>query len=84
MNDTLLIAIVTGLCTAVPSVIATFVMNNARDAVQTERLNNAMLKIDDLANKVNDLLNYDKRISLLEHEFENIAHTLERMSNDGR
>ena len=84
MDSTLLIAIVTGLCTAVPSIIATFVMNNARDAVQTERLNNAMLKIDDLANKVNDLLNYDKRISLLEHEFENISHALERMNNDGR
>ena len=75
MDTTLLIAIVTGLCTAVPSIVATFVMNNAREAVQGERMNNMSNKIDELNVKVDKLADFDKRISLLEQ-------TMERIIND--
>ena len=75
MDTTLLIAIVTGLCTAVPSIVATFVMNNAREAVQGERMNNMSNKIDELNVKVDKLADFDKRISLLEQ-------TMERIVND--
>lgn len=76
MNTTLLIAIVTGLSTAIPSVVATFVMNNAREAIQTERMSNMSLKIDELNAKVDRLSDFDKRISLLEQMVDNIIHDM--------
>lgn len=78
MDQTLLVAIITGLCTAVPCVISTFVTNNTREALQTERLSNMSLKIDDLSKKVDRLSDFDKRISLLEQELEEINKKLER------
>jgi outer membrane murein-binding lipoprotein Lpp len=76
MDTTLLIAIVTGLCTAVPSIVATFVMNNAREAVQGERMNNMSTKIDELNVKVDKLADFDKRISLLEQNMERIINDM--------
>ena len=55
MDTTVIIAIITGLCTAVPSVVATFVMNNAREALQGERLSNMSSKLDELTLKVDKL-----------------------------
>lgn len=78
MDQTLLVAIITGLCTAVPCVVSTFVTNNTREALQTERLSNMSLKIDDLNQKVDKLSDFDKRISLLEQELEEINKKLER------
>ena len=64
MDTTLLIAIVTGLCTAVPSIVATFVMNNMSN------------KIDELNVKVDKLADFDKRISLLEQTMERIINDM--------
>lgn len=75
MDTAVMIAIITGLCTAIPSVVATFVMNNAREALQGERLTNMSTKIDELTSKVDRLADFDKRISLLEQ-------TVERLIND--
>lgn len=75
MDTAVMIAIITGLCTAIPSVVATFVMNNAREALQGERITNMSAKIDELASKVDRLADFDKRISLLEQ-------TVERLIND--
>ena len=78
MDQTLLVAIITGLCTAVPCVVSTFVTNNTREALQTERLSNMSLKIDDLSKKVDRLSDFDKRISLLEQEIEEMNKKMER------
>lgn len=75
MDTAVMIAIITGLCTAIPSVVATFVMNNTREALQGERLTNMSTKIDELNSKVDKLADFDKRISLLEQ-------TVERLIND--
>ena len=72
MNTTVIIAIITGLCTAVPSVVATFVMNNAREALQGERLSNMSSKLDELTLKVDKLSDFDKRLSLLEQTVERL------------
>ena len=78
MDQTLLVAIITGLCTAVPCVVSTFVTNNTREALQTERLSNMSIKLDDLSKKVDRLSDFDKRISLLEQEIEEMNKKLER------
>ena len=78
MDQTIIVAIITGLCTAVPCVVSTFVTNNTREALQTERLSNMSLKIDDLSKKVDRLSDFDKRISLLEQEIEEMNKKMER------
>lgn len=78
IDQTLLVAIITGLCTAVPCVVSTFVTNNTREALQTERLSNMTIKIDELSKKVDRLSDFDKRISLLEQELEEVNKKLER------
>jgi len=82
MDNTLLVAIITGLCTAVPCVISTFVTNNTREALQTERLSNMSIKIDELNTKVDKLSDFDKRISLLEQEISTLSKLIER--DDGK
>lgn len=82
MDSTLLVAIITGLCTAVPCVISTFVTNNTREALQTERLSNMSIKIDELNTKVDKLADFDKRISLLEQEISTLSKLIER--DDGK
>lgn len=82
MDSTLLVAIITGLCTAVPCVISTFVTNNTREALQTERLSNMSIKIDELNAKVDRLSDFDKRISLLEQEVSTLSKLMER--DDGK
>ena len=82
MNSTILVAIITGLCTAVPCVISTFVTNNTREALQTERLSNMSIKIDELNAKVDRLSDFDKRISLLEQEMSTLNKLIER--DDGK
>ena len=82
MDSTLLVAIITGLCTAVPCVISTFVTNNTREALQTERLSNMSIKIDELNTKVDKLSDFDKRISLLEQEISTLSKLVER--DDGK
>ena len=82
MDNTLLVAIITGLCTAVPCVVSTFVTNNTREALQTERLSNMSIKIDELNTKVDKLSDFDKRISLLEQEISTLSKLIER--DDGK
>ena len=77
IDSAIIIAIVTGLATAIPSVIATYTMNNAREAIQTERMNNMSNKLDLLDKKVDRLSDFDKRISLLEQEVEMLVSKLE-------
>lgn len=82
MDQTLLVAIVTGLCTAIPCIISTCVSNNTREALQTERLSNMAVKIDDLNKKVDRLADFDKRISLLEQELEDLNKRMEGARNE--
>ena len=76
MDNALLIAVISGLCTAIPCVISTFVTNNTREALQSERLTNMSTKIDELNDKVDKLADFDKRISLLEQTIDRIVEDM--------
>lgn len=78
MDSTLLTALVTGLSLAIPSIVATFVTNNAREALQAERMNNMSIKLDELAEEVKTLTAYDKRITLLEQQIKELIKFYER------
>lgn len=76
ISEAITIAVISGLCTAIPCVISTFVTNNTREALQTERLTTMSQKIDDLNEKVDKLSDFDKRISLLEQSMERIINDM--------
>lgn len=81
MDSTILVAIITGLCTAVPCVVATFTTNNTREALQSERLSNMAQKIDELTSKVEQLSSFDKRLSILEQMVERIIEDMKGEHN---
>lgn len=82
MDNALTVAIVSGLCTAIPCVISTFVTNNTREALQSERLTNMSAKIDELNDKVDKLADFDKRISLLEQTIDRIIEDMKGVHHE--
>ena len=83
MNEsTIIVAIVTGLFTAVPCIISTLVTNNAREAVQTERMRNMALKIDEFNEKMDKLIDFDKRISLLEQSLDHLINDMKEVQHN--
>lgn len=82
MDNALLIAVISGLCTAIPCVISTFVTNNTREALQSERLTNMSAKIDELTDKVDKLADFDKRISLIEQTIDRIVEDMKGVHHE--
>lgn len=82
MDNALLIAVISGLCTAIPCVISTFVTNNTREALQSERLTNMSTKIDELNDKVDKLADFDKRISLLEQTMDRLVEDMKGVHHE--
>lgn len=68
------IAVITGLCTAVPSIITTIHTNKVRDAVQdaqmrelNDKIEEQNDKIDRLTEKVEKYNDIDKRLAIIEN-----------------
>lgn len=59
MNETIIVAIITGLCAAIPAIIATIVSNNKSNAVMN-------YKIDTLTRQVEKHNNVIERVFKLE------------------
>ena len=74
MDNTVIVAIVTGLCVAIPSIIATIVSNNAHDKVADERMKNIETKITENA------MRSDERFQELSARIEKHNHLVERMA----
>jgi endonuclease III len=74
MDNTIIVAIVTGLSVAVPSIIATIVSNNAHDKVADERMKNIEAKITENAKRS------DERFQELSTRIEKHNHLVERMA----
>ena len=74
MDNTVIVAIITGLCVAIPSIIATIVSNNAHDKVADERMKNLDVKITENAKHT------DERFQELSARIEKHNHLVERMA----
>lgn len=70
MSETLTIAVITGLCTAIPSVIATLVINSKNNALQDERIAVINNNISELSNRVDKHNNYGLQLARLETRVE--------------
>lgn len=69
MTDPIVIAsIVSGVCVAVPTIIATIVNNNAHNQVTDERMKSTSDKIEELSERVNKHNGLIERMAIVERD----------------
>ena len=77
MDPTVLTAIISGLCVAIPTSISIIVTGNSRDAVNEERIKNLSEKIDALSVKVQLHNNFETRIAVIERDLKTAFNKLD-------
>ena len=93
MDNTIIVAVITGLSVAIPSIIATIVSNNAHDKVTDERLKNLDTKITENAKHSEERFqelsvsigNYNKlieRVAVVERDVETAFVRIDELRND--
>ena len=82
MNPDVVIALITGLCVAIPTIISVVVTSNTRDAVNEERIKNLSEKIDDLSAKVQVHNSFAERIAIVERDIKTCFNLLEQMRKE--
>ena len=68
MTETIIIAIIGGLCTAIPSIIATISSNRKSNDLIIYRIDDLDKKVHEHNNLINRMYEVEKRIALLEDE----------------
>lgn len=63
----ILIAVLTGLCTAIPTILTTIKANNVHEALQQEKINEINNKLDGLTVEVKKYNDFDKRLAIIEN-----------------
>lgn len=72
MTDPIVVALIGGLCTAVPSLIATVVLNNKATAIMQYQIN-------DLAKKVEKHNNVVERMAVAENSIKSAHHRIDEL-----
>ncbi len=72
MNPTVLTALISGLCVAIPTIISVIVTSNTRDALNEERIKNLSKQIGELSVKVDTHNKFGERIALIERDMETV------------
>lgn len=84
MNPTVITALISGLCVAIPTLISVVVTSNTRDAVNEERIKNLSEKIDALSAKVQLHNNFETRIAVLERDLKTAFNKLDDIKKEIR
>ena len=63
----ILIAVLTGLCTAIPTILTTVKASNVHEALQQEKINEINNKLDGLTAEVKKYNDFDKRLAIIEN-----------------
>lgn len=84
MNPTIITALISGLCVAIPTLISVVVTSNTRDAVNEERIKNLSEKIDALSIKVQLHNNFETRIAVLERDLKTAFSKLDDIKKEIR
>lgn len=74
MPDAITVALISGLCTAVPSLIATIVLNNKSTAIM-------QYQIADLTKKVEKHNNVVERMAVAENSLKSAHHRIDELVN---
>ena len=79
MNPTILTALISGLCVAIPTIISVVVTSNTRDAVNEERIKNLSEKIDVLSVKVQLHNNFETKIAVIERDLKTAFNRIDEL-----
>ena len=77
MNPSIITALISGLCVAIPTIISVIVTSNSRDAVIEERIRFLSEKIDSLSDKVQQHNNFAVRIAEIERDMKTVFRLLD-------
>lgn len=83
MNPSVITALISGLCVAIPTIISVIVTSNTRDAVNEERIKNLSKQIDDLSVKVDLHNKFGERIALVEKDVKTLFLQLDNIKKGG-
>lgn len=82
MNPTIITALISGLCVAIPTIISVIVTSNTRDAVIEERIKFLSEKIDSLSDKVQQHNNFAVRIAEIERDMKTVFRMLDSIQKE--
>ncbi|MBM6968685.1 hypothetical protein [Pseudoramibacter alactolyticus] len=75
-------AIVSGVCVAVPTIIATIVNNSAHDQVTDERMKSTIDKIEELSERVNKHNNLIERMAIVERDLKTAWRQIDNIKEE--
>lgn len=79
MNPTIITALISGLCVAIPTIISVIVTSSTRDAVNEERIKYLSEKIDSLSIKVQLHNNFETKIAVLERDLKTAFNRIDEL-----
>lgn len=82
MNTTVITALISGLCVAIPTIVSVIVTSNTRDAVIEERIRFLSEKIDTLSDKVQQHNNFAVRIAEIERDLKTIFRFIDEIRKE--
>ncbi len=84
MNPSIITALISGLCVAIPTIVSVIVTSNTRDAVNEERIKFLSEKIDELTVKVMKHNNLVERVAVVERDVKTAFNRLDDLKRSGK
>lgn len=82
MNDTIITALISGVCVAIPTIISVIVTSSTRDAVNEERISFLSEKIDKLSEKVMKHNNLVERMIAVEKDVKSAFRQIDELKGE--
>ena len=76
-DPTIITALISGLCVAIPTIISVIVTSNTREALIEERIKNLSKQINQLSERVQIHNSFAERIALIEHDIKVINERID-------
>lgn len=77
MNETIIVALISGLCVAIPSVIATFINNANNRNLTIYRIDQLEKKVTKHNNLVERMYDVEQKIAVHEEEYHNLKEKVD-------
>lgn len=82
MDPTIITALITGLCVAIPTIVSVVITSSTRDAVNEERIRNLSKQIEDLSEKVQMHNNFAVKIGVIERDLKTCFNLLDQLRKE--
>ena len=79
VDPSIITALISGLCVAIPTIISVIVTANSRDAVNEERIKFLSEKIDSLSIKVQLHNNFETKIAVIERDLKTAFNRIDEL-----